>query len=221
MSKKTSGGIIVAIIILALIAAFIPLSASAETDTVNTGTTVDVFTTYSTKLTASVSNKINTKIKWKKINGAKKYVVYRATKGSKYKKVDTTTKLSKTFKRTFKHTYYYKVRAYKILNGEKIYSKYSVAKKVKSRVNRSFSVKAYAYHESGVCANGQRCAVGRIATDPRVIKTGSWLWVNGYGLCKACDTGGDIVGRTVDLYMSSESACDSWGVRYPKVYILK
>jgi len=49
-------------------------------------------------------------LKWKKVKGAKKYIVYRATKKSgKYKKFTTTKKLS--ISKASKGEYYYKVQA--------------------------------------------------------------------------------------------------------------
>lgn len=77
------------------------------------------------KSTASLS--------WKKVAGAKKYQIYRATrKKGKYSKIATTKKL--TYKNTSlskKKTYYYKVRAYYVKAGKNIYGSYSNAKSIK------------------------------------------------------------------------------------------
>lgn len=75
-------------------------------------------------------------IKWEKISGASGYEVYRATsKSGKYSKIKTITKNSTVSyvnsSLTKNKTYYYKVRAYRTVNGKKIYSSYSVAKSVK------------------------------------------------------------------------------------------
>ena len=75
-------------------------------------------------------------LKWKKVSGAKGYVVYRATsKSGKYKAVSTIKKGSTVSyinkKLTSKKTYYYKVRAYRIENGKRIYSSYSKTKSAK------------------------------------------------------------------------------------------
>ena len=72
----------------------------------------------------------------KKISNAQGYVVYRATsKNGKYKAVSTIKKgstVSYTNKKlTSKKTYYYKVRAYRVVNGKKVYSGYSKVKGVK------------------------------------------------------------------------------------------
>ena len=75
-------------------------------------------------------------LKWKKISNADGYVVYRATsKSGKYTVVSTIKKRSTVSytnkKLTSKRTYYYKVRAYRTVNGKKVYSSYSKVKSVK------------------------------------------------------------------------------------------
>lgn len=82
--------------------------------------------------TPSVSSKAGKRkitVKWKKVSGASRYVVYRATKKKgKYKKVATlkSNRRSYTNKNLKKKKrYYYKVRVYKTVKGKKIYSNYS------------------------------------------------------------------------------------------------
>lgn len=69
------------------------------------------------------------KVSWKKVSGVKYYDVYKATKKKgKYKKLKTlsASKASYTDKKVKKgKKYYYKVRAYTIVDGKKIYSPYS------------------------------------------------------------------------------------------------
>lgn len=75
------------------------------------------------------------KVSWNKISGSKGYEVYRATskKGTYYKK-STTSNLSYTNTGLTKgKTYYYKVRAYKIVNGNKVYSSFSSIKSISSK----------------------------------------------------------------------------------------
>ena len=75
------------------------------------------------------------KVSWKKISGAKGYEVYRATskKGTYYKR-KTTSNLSYTNTNVTKgKTYYYKVRAYKIVSSKKTYSSYSSIKSISSK----------------------------------------------------------------------------------------
>ncbi len=75
-------------------------------------------------------------VKWKKVSGASGYEVYRATsKTGKYIKVKTLTSGNTTSytntKLASKKGYYYKVRAYRTVNGNKVYSSYSSIKYVK------------------------------------------------------------------------------------------
>lgn len=77
---------------------------------------------------ASISGTSNVKIKWTKVNNAKKYTIYRATtKSGKYKKVSSTKSISFVDKKTERgKTYYYKVCA----NNSKANSKKSNAVKI-------------------------------------------------------------------------------------------
>lgn len=88
--------------------------------------------TPSVKLSTPKSKSI--KVSWNKISGAKGYEVYRSTsKKGKYSKT-TTSNLSYTNKNlTKKKTYYYKVRAYKVVNNKKVYSSYSSIKSISAK----------------------------------------------------------------------------------------
>lgn len=75
-------------------------------------------------------------VKWKKVSGASGYEIYSATsKNGKYKKVATVKKGRTTSYKNTKlkkgTTYYYKVRAYRTVNGKKVYGNYSGLKSVK------------------------------------------------------------------------------------------
>ena len=78
---------------------------------------------------------------------------------------------------------------------------------------------AYAYtgHRTKTGTWPQR---GTVAVDPRVIKLGTRLWVEGYGVAIAADTGGLIKGNRVDVYLESEVAAREWGMRPVTVRIL-
>ncbi|HBI94292.1 MAG TPA: hypothetical protein DDY58_18750 [Terrisporobacter glycolicus] len=76
------------------------------------------------------------KVSWNKITNASGYEVYRSTsKSGKYSKINTITKgstLSYTnSKLTKKKAYYYKVRSYKTIDGNKVYSSFSAVKYTK------------------------------------------------------------------------------------------
>lgn len=70
-------------------------------------------------------------------------------------------------------------------------------------------------------ASGSWPSRGTIATDPRVIPTGTKLWVEGYGEAVAADTGGDIQGARIDLYMHSHQEAISWGRRRAEVMVFE
>ena len=88
-----------------------------------------------TKLTVT-SKKKKVTLKWKKNSKATGYEIYRATKkNGKYKKIKTIKKASVvkfTDSKVKKgKTYYYKVRAYKTVKGNKANGKFSAVRKVK------------------------------------------------------------------------------------------
>ena len=77
-------------------------------------------------------------VKWKKVNDASGYEVYRASsKTGKYSKVKTITKGSTVSymnsNLASKKKYYYKVRAFKVVSGKKVYSSYSDIKNIKTK----------------------------------------------------------------------------------------
>lgn len=77
------------------------------------------------------------RIKWSGVSGATKYQIYRATvnKTKSYKLISTASSKSRSLinSRLKKgRTYYWKIRAYKIINGKRVYSNYS--KVVKGRI---------------------------------------------------------------------------------------
>ena len=60
-----------------------------------------------------------------------------------------------------------------------------------------------------------------IAVDPSVIPLGSKVWVEGYGVAIAGDTGGAIKGHKIDVFMPSQSQALAWGRRTVKVVIMQ
>lgn len=96
------------------------------------------------KLTAPTFTSVKTagkntvKATWKKVTGASGYRVYRSTsKNGKYtsagliKKGSTVTFKDKKVSKG--KTYYYKVRAYRAVNGKRVYGPYSTVKSVKAK----------------------------------------------------------------------------------------
>ncbi|MEH7074528.1 S8 family serine peptidase [Neobacillus drentensis] len=80
-----------------------------------------------TSVKADKASSTSINVSWDKVSGASGYEVYRATsKSGSYTKVTTTSSSSYTnTKLTKGKTYYYKVRAYRTVNGAKVYSSYS------------------------------------------------------------------------------------------------
>ena len=177
------------------------------------------------------------RLSWKKVNGAHGYHIYHAEgKGQKkFKRIKVVKKASST---SFTHSgltggtqQQYKVKAYRMVNGKKVLSASSEAvsakaKKIKLKESgkgfqykKKFTVKAYAYTGGGRTAMGTKARVGAIAVDPSVIPLGTKVYVEGYGYARAEDTGGNINGKTIDVYMNSTGACMKWGVQYKTIYV--
>lgn len=75
---------------------------------------------------------------------------------------------------------------------------------------------------NNITASGMPTFVGAVAVDPRVIPLGTKLYIEGYGIAIAADTGGAIKGHIVDLYFNSSNECYNYGRRHGiDVYVLK
>ena len=73
---------------------------------------------------------------------------------------------------------------------------------------------------SGITASGMRARHGVVAVDPDVIPLGTRLFIPGYGLAIAADTGGAIVGDMIDLCMEDYGTAIDFGRRDVRVYVL-
>ncbi len=71
----------------------------------------------------------------------------------------------------------------------------------------------------GITYTGMLAGRGVVAVDPRVIPLYTRLYIPGYGLAVAGDTGGGVIGNQIDLGFE-EGATGLWSVRYVDVYIL-
>ena len=91
------------------------------------------------KLTAKVTEDKNVTVSWSKVSAAKGYKVYRAAsrEGEDYRYTSYRCIKTVSSKNTVKYTdktvkpgkkYFYKVKAYKVVNGKKKYSKYTKVK---------------------------------------------------------------------------------------------
>ncbi len=73
---------------------------------------------------------------------------------------------------------------------------------------------------TGRTATGIRAQFGVVAVDPRVIKLGTYVFVEGYGFALAADTGGAIKGNKIDLCFNSRRESLAWGRRPVRVHVL-
>ena len=85
-------------------------------------------------------------------------------------------------------------------------------------------VTAYTPYDPGcnnITATGTTVRKGVIAVDPSVIPLGTRVYIPGYGVAVAEDTGGAIKGNRVDVCYMTKSEAYGWGVRNVPVYILQ
>lgn len=81
-------------------------------------------------------------------------------------------------------------------------------------------------HASAYVATGNRTAIGIVpyegivAVDPRMIPMYTKMYIPGYGIAMAGDTGGDMVGHRVDLFFNDYHRAIQWGRRDVEIYIL-
>ena len=141
--------------------------AMAETVTADSGDQAVVTTTAATAATTTkwTSSKLKAakvslksvasysydkiKLTWEPLSGVDGYQIYRATsKSGTYSKVTSVTEASKSSYinegRTCGKTYYYKVRAYKRINGKTVYSKFSSVMSAKAKPAKVKITDAYA-----------------------------------------------------------------------------
>lgn len=65
-----------------------------------------------------------------------------------------------------------------------------------------------------VTRSGLRAAEGRtVAVDPDLIPLGWWLYIEGYGLYRAEDTGSAVKGKKIDLYYASDQKAIQFGLK--------
>lgn len=60
-----------------------------------------------------------------------------------------------------------------------------------------------------------------IAVDPKVIPLGTKVWVEGYGIAIAGDTGGSIKGNKIDILVQTKQQAYNWGRKNVEIKILK
>jgi 3D (Asp-Asp-Asp) domain-containing protein len=81
----------------------------------------------------------------------------------------------------------------------------------------------YSPHEgscTGRCATGMPAGYGVVAVDPRIIRLGAKLYIEGYGYAVAGDVGSAIKGRRIDLGHTTHREASNVGRRGVRVWIL-
>ena len=97
----------------------------------------------------------------------------------------------------------------------------------KSYKCRKMQVKATAYtsapNEGGAYAyNGERLRDGHIAADLRVLPIGTKVYIPSLNkIYTVVDTGSAIKNNKIDIWMSSKSQCNQWGVKNITIYVLE
>jgi uncharacterized protein YabE (DUF348 family) len=77
------------------------------------------------------------------------------------------------------------------------------------------------YAAFGETYTGKKAGFGLVAVDPRVIKLGTKLYIEGYGRAEAADIGGAIKGNRIDLCYETYREAAMYGSKRIKVYILE
>lgn len=92
---------------------------------------------------------------------------------------------------------------------------------------KKMQVKASAYtsapNEGGAYAyNGERLRDGHIAADLRVLPIGTKVYIPSLNkIYTVVDTGSAIKNNKIDIWMSSKSQCNQWGVKNITIYVLE
>lgn len=108
-------------------------------------------------------------------------------------------------------------------------------KKTPSRSDSDKVVKEFTVSASAFTANCNGCSgltatginlksnpdMKVIAVDPKVIKLGTKVHVEGYGYAIAGDTGGSIKGNKIDVFFSTKAEAYKWGRKNVKIKILE
>ena len=94
-----------------------------------------------------------------------------------------------------------------------------------STSKKTFTMEATAYTGGGITAMGLPVVrdpngLSTIAVDKSIIPLGSKVYVSGYGVAIASDTGGAIKGNIIDVHFPTVAQCKVWGRRMVQVRIL-
>lgn len=90
---------------------------------------------------------------------------------------------------------------------------------------KTFTMESTAYYGHSITAMGIKPVrdpngISTVAVDKNVIPLGSKVYVSGYGVAIASDTGGAIKGNKIDVFLNSYEECRQWGRRQVTVQLL-
>lgn len=113
----------------------------------------------------------------------------------------------------------------KKIHANAVNAKYKTAKAFNFVPMGNFSVTGYSIYECpnqlGITSSGRKVKSGvTIAVDKSVIPHGSWVYIEGYGLRRADDTGGAIKGNDIDIFHDSYDDALSFGRKNLKVWLV-
>jgi len=120
-------------------------------------------------------------------------------------------------------------RTYEIGVHGHIASRGAVGRSGAFRTAKTLTMHASAYtpHRSGGgtgtgrTATGLPAGYGLVAVDPRMIPLGTVLYIEGYGMAIAADTGRAIRGHKIDLCFATRQQAFQFGRRKVRVHILR
>lgn len=112
----------------------------------------------------------------------------------------------------------------KILRGTKIV--WRTLESPEGEIRYWKKIRVYATHYDARCpgcnewtATGLRAGKGVIAVDPKVIPLRSKVYISGYGVAVAGDTGGAIKGNIIDLGFD-DAKTSGWTAKFLDIYLL-
>lgn len=100
------------------------------------------------------------------------------------------------------------------------------ARRPEARRNAVMRVEATAYCDKGETASGEQTRKGIVAADPDVLPLGSRIRVDGLGrrLSRTYDvedTGREVKGREIDIFMADCDAAKTFGRQTARVRVLR
>ncbi|TYR78629.1 LysM peptidoglycan-binding domain-containing protein [Priestia megaterium] len=149
---------------------------------------------------------------------------------------DTLYRIANTYKVSMKDLQKWnnlkstQIRPKQVLKVSQTKANTSTPAKKPSNVVKELTVTATAYTGnckgcSGITATGinlkKNPKLKVISVDPKVIKLGSKVYVEGYGTAIAGDKGSAIKGNKIDVFIPSQKEAIKWGRKTVKIKILK